>query len=72
MRQFDLLGEHPLLNIARSVVVVVVQPGLADGDDAGRREEVDDRVDALDGVMGVQADRRSDLGMGGGCGDRRL
>ena len=45
------------------MVVVVVEPGLADGHDALCVEQVDDRVDALDGVVWVQAD---------GCMDARM
>ena len=43
VRELDLGGERVPLRLARSVVVVVVEPGLADGDDAGCVEQVDDR-----------------------------
>ena len=52
------------------MVVVVVEPGLADGHDARCVEQVDDRVDALDGVVRVQPDGGVDARMVGGDGDR--
>ena len=50
-----------LLGVAGRVVVVVVEPGLADGDDARRVEEIDDRVDAVRRLVRVQSDRGVDV-----------
>ena len=55
--ELDLRGERRLLGVAGRVVVVVVEPGLADGDDARRVEQVDDRVDTVRRVVRVQPDR---------------
>ena len=50
-----------LLGVAGRVVVVVVEPGLADGDDARRVEEIDDRVDAVRRLVRVQSDGGVDV-----------
>ena len=71
-RELDLGGERGPLRFARSVVVVVVEPGLADGDDAGCVEQVGDRVDAGRRLVRVQPDRGEDARVGGRGGDRRL
>ena len=76
IRQGDLGGEDVALDIARRVVVVVVEPALADGHDAGPAqalagrqlvEELDHRAQTGLGVVGVQPDCRPDLGGAGAC-----
>ena len=47
-----------LLHVAGRVLVEVVEPGLADGDDARGVEQVDDRVDAVRRVVRMEPDRR--------------
>ena len=68
--QADLLGECRALGVAGRVVVVVVEPGLADGDDLGVVEQVGDRVDAVACFVGVEPDGGPDAGVGFGCRDR--
>ena len=56
----DLRCERPALHRARRVLVVVVEPCLADRDDARSVEQVDDRVDPVARFVGMQTDRRDD------------
>ncbi len=72
VRELDLGGERVPLRLAWSVVVVVVEPGLADGDDAGCVEQVGDRVDAGRRLVGVEPDRGEHARVGGRGGDRRF
>ena len=57
MGERDLGGERRPLGVARRVVVVVVEPALADGDRPHRPvEQVGDRVDAVARLVRVQPD----------------
>ena len=58
--QGDLGGEHVALGVAWRVVVVVVEPALADRHGAGAIE-VDDRVDAVPGLVRMQTDGGVDV-----------
>ena len=55
--QGDLGGEHVPLHRAGRVVVVVVEPALAHGHHPGLVQQVDDPVEPVAGLVGVQADR---------------
>ena len=52
----DLLREHPSLHVAGRVVVVVVEPALAHGHDAGLAEQLGAGRRARGRVVRVQAD----------------
>ena len=50
------VAEHPLLHLSRRVVVVVVEPALADGDALGVLAELAQRLhEALLGLLGLVA-----------------
>ena len=53
------------------MVVVIVEPALADRDDLGLREQRFDAVDAAAGLVRVHAGGGPHAGVGTGDGDRR-
>ena len=63
-RRRDMADEALALHITRGVVVVVVEPGLADGDHLRLRGDGDEiggrHVGFLGGVVGMRADRTVD------------
>jgi hypothetical protein len=70
--ELNLCCERLALHLAWRVVVEVVEPCLADCDDAVGIEQVDDRIDPVDGVVRMETDRGPHVGMVGGDLDRRL
>ena len=73
MGERDLAGEGVALRVAGRVVVVVVEPALADRDRAdGPVEQVADGGDAEAGLVRVQPDRGVDVVEAGGDGERLL
>ena len=66
VRQRDLRRERLPLDGAGRVVVVVVQAALANGHDARRVEQADDRFDPVDRVVRVEPDGRPHVVVGGG------
>ena len=69
--ELDLGRERSALDVAGRVVVVVVEPGFTHRCHPRLVEQVDDRVDAVDGIVRVQTDGGPHLGMVSGDGDRR-
>src|SRR5947209_11831479 len=57
--------EYPLLHLARAVVIVEVEPGLADANDPRmrreRREVLDARLRVIGGFMRMHPDRAPDV-----------
>ncbi len=70
MGELDLFGEGLALDVTWRVLVVVVEAGLADRHHPWLVEQVDDGVDALAGVVRVQAHGCPDVVELGGGGDR--
>ena len=70
--ELDLRGERRALLGSWRVVVEVVEPALADGDDVGIVEVGNDRVDAVLGLVRVQPGRGEDVVVRRGHCDRLL
>ena len=75
LREFHLTNEHALLNFARRVVVMVIEPDLANRQDFGgcgcwRIFCV--RIGEVLGVVRVNADRGVNPIVGVGDGERRI
>ena len=67
--QPDLGGEHLALHVPGRVVVVVVEPALADGHDFRLVQQRRQPVDAVLGFVGMHARRRPHPVEGAGDGD---
>src|SRR5208337_5018038 len=72
VREFHLLAEDALLNVARGVIVEVVQADLSPGDDFGMLGKLGQSVEMRRGdflrLVGMDADRGVDPVVGFGVG----
>ena len=71
----DMRAEARLLPVAVAMVVIIIEPALADADDARMRGALDQLggvdIGMLVGLVRMDADRRPDIGLALGGGDAR-